>query len=179
MPPLELDPNLGLVTGSPFLRLLSIFASPVFSDKNKSVSAVEWQHLPSLDALSFFWRWALQVPHCGAFHLKSLHLSPKSFSPPRSLLFWSVPLTPTYQACLFPFFCWCSVFQSCSPNPIPDHVPLFPSLSPFPPRSTLPPSCECFFSLPSGIESSSLWPFGLLKFLSFVDCILGILYFCG
>ena len=122
MPPLELDPNLGLVTGSPFLRLLSIFASPVFSDKNKSVSAVEWQHLPSLDALSFFWRWALQVPHCGAFHLKSLHLSPKSFSPPRSLLFWSVPLTPTYQACLFPFFCWSSGFQYCSPNPI-----MFPS----------------------------------------------------
>ena len=124
MPPLELDPNLGLVTGSPFLRLLSIFASPVFSDKNKSVSAVEWQHLPSLDALSFFWRWALQVPHCGAFHLKSLLLSPKSFSPPRSLLFWSVPLCPTYQACLFPFFAGPQVF---SPVPPTQYLIMFPS----------------------------------------------------
>jgi hypothetical protein len=32
------------------------------------------------DALSFYWRWTLQVPspHCKAFHLRSLSLSPES-----------------------------------------------------------------------------------------------------
>jgi hypothetical protein len=36
---------------------------------------------------------------------------------------------------------------------------------------------SAFFSLPSGIETSSLGPFDLLTSLSSVDCILGILYF--
>ena len=46
------------------------------------------------------------------------------------------------------------------------------------PSLSLPPVIA-FFSLPSGIEASSLGPFGLLTFLSSVDCILGILYFFG
>jgi hypothetical protein len=36
-----------------------------------------------------------------------------------------------------------------------------------------------FFSLPSGIDTSSLEPYGLLTFLSSVECILGILFFFG
>lgn len=42
------------------------------------VLTVEWQLHPSLDALSFCWRWALQVPsiHCRTFHLRSFPLGP-------------------------------------------------------------------------------------------------------
>ena len=133
---------------------------------------VGWQTPISLYALSFYWRWPLQVtsPHCGAFHLRSLLLNTESLSPPRSLLHsGSTPPPPRLHSedAWFHSFCWPSVP---SPYPLPDHVPLFPSLSTFPPRS-LPPSIPspviAFFSLPSGIKASSLGPFSLLTIFEF------------
>jgi hypothetical protein len=146
---------------------------------------VGWQPHPSLGALSFFWRWALQVlsSQFRAFHLRSLPLSPESLSPPMSLIHSgesSYPQPPTSRGFLFPFFLLAFRASALFPHPIP---------SPFPHRS-LPPSPlgVAFFSLPSGTEASSLEPFSLLNyyyyyyyyfffFFSSVDCILAILYF--
>ena len=144
-----------------------------------------WQPHPSLDALSSCWRWALQVPspHCRAFHLRSLPLSPESLSPPRSLVHSGGSPQPfTSQGYLFPFFLLALRASVLFPHPIAGQVPLSsphfsPTPSTFPPRS-LPPSplVIAFFSLPSGTEASSLGHFSLLT-LSSVDCIFGILYF--
>ena len=61
-----------------------------------------WQPHPSLDVLSFCWRWALQVPspHCRAFHLSS-----ESLSPPKSLVHCrgSSHLRPPEIACFHSF----------------------------------------------------------------------------
>ena len=77
---------------------------------------VGWQPHPSFDALSFCWRWALQVPslQCRAFHLRSLPLSPESLSPPMSLVHSrESPQLPTSRGCLFPFFL--PALGDCSP----------------------------------------------------------------
>jgi hypothetical protein len=82
--------------------------------------------------------------HCWVFHLRSLSLSPKSLSPPRSLLHIEglhLPLlslhTSIHSAGPWGF---CPILP-----PIPDHVPL----SPLPPRF-LPPStsCDCYLLYP-------------------------------
>ena len=52
------------------------------------------------------------------------------------------------------------------------------SLTPPLPLSDLP-SDLCSHVPPSGIEASSLRPFGLITFLSTVDCVLGILCLFG
>ena len=92
MPLLELDPNLGLSLDLLFLRLFSIFFPVVLSDRNNSgleLLTVGWQPIFPLDDLSLHWRRTLQVPspHCRAFHLRSLPLSPESLSPPRSVVY--------------------------------------------------------------------------------------------
>jgi hypothetical protein len=145
---------------------------------------VRWQPPSSLDALSSCWRWALQVPspYCPAFHLRSFPLSPKSFSPPRSLVHsGGSPQPPTSRGCQFPFFLLTLGASVLFPHPIPDQVPHPDPCHPHPlslPGPSLPPCLLiAFFSLPSGTETSSLGHFSLLTFLSFVDYILGILYF--
>jgi hypothetical protein len=69
------------------------------------VLTVGWQPHPSLDALSFCWRWALQVasPQCSAFHLRSLSLVPR-VSPPRSLIHSAGSPQPLTWGCVFLFF---------------------------------------------------------------------------
>jgi hypothetical protein len=144
---------------------------------------VRWQPNPSLDFLPFFWRWSLQVPspHYRPFHLRYLPLSPEIFFTSKVPgTFWRVAPPPTFWGCLFPFFLLALRPSVLFPHLIPDHVPLFPSLFPFPHRF-LPPSplVISLFSLLSGIEVSSLGPFGLLMFLSSVHSTLTILYFFG
>jgi hypothetical protein len=95
-----------------FLGLFSSFVPAVPSDRNNSGSeflTVGWQPHPSLDALSFYWRWALQVPfsHCRAFHLRFLPLSPESLPPPRSLVHSRrSPYPPSPGLACFHSFCW-------------------------------------------------------------------------
>ena len=136
-----------------------------------------------LNALSFYWRWTLQVPspHCWAFHLKSLTLSPESFSPSKSLVHSTVsPHLPPPKIAYFHSFCRPSGLHSCFPTPSPQYLITFsfpPLLFPtqVPPSLYPPIPVIAFFSLPSRIEVSSLGPFCLLTFLSSMDCILGIL----
>ena len=66
-----------------------------------------WQPHPSLDVLSFYWRWTLQVPspECRTFHLRSLSLRPERLLPPRSLVHSGrSPQPPSSRGCMFPFF---------------------------------------------------------------------------
>ena len=129
-----------------------------------------WQPYPSLDALSFSWRWVLQVPslHCRAFHLRSLPLNPESLSPPKSLVhILEGPtnlLPPKVNCFLILLILRASVLFA---EPIPDHVPLFiPYPLSLPGPSLLPASCGCFLlpHLPSETEVSSLASFRLLTF---------------
>jgi hypothetical protein len=92
------------------------------------------------------------------------------------------PPPPTSGGYLFPFFLLALrisvLFHHRYPHPIPDHV----TLSPPCPLLYLGPSLPLapmivFFSLSSMMEASSLGHFGLITFLSSVDCILGILSF--
>ena len=60
----------GPVTRPPFPQALLLI---VLADRNNSGSeflTVEWQPHLSLDTLSFYWRWILQIPspYCRAFH---------------------------------------------------------------------------------------------------------------
>jgi hypothetical protein len=120
---------------SPFLSLLFFQTETIMSQ-----SYWLWDGNPifSLDVLSLRWRRTLQVPspHCTAFHLRFLSLSPEILSPPRSLVhsrgfFHLLPK----QSFLFPFFLLVLSPSVLFPTPtIPDHVPFFPYLSPFLPR---------------------------------------------
>jgi hypothetical protein len=118
-----------------------------------------------------------------AFHLRSLPLSPRSLSPPRSLVnSWRFPQSPISWCCLLIFFLLALRASVLFPFPIPDQVSLSlllpPTQSTFSPRSLHPsPLVIAFLSLLSGTEASLLGPFSLLSFWSSVDCILGILYF--
>ena len=106
-----------------------------------------WQPHPSLDAPCFCWSWALQVasPHCRAFNLKSLPLSPQSLLPPRSPVHYGGSSQPPIsRGCLFPFFLLAlrdfSLFpqpntQACSLLCLPHYLSL-------PGPSLLP--CGCF-----------------------------------
>jgi hypothetical protein len=72
----------GLSLNLLFLSLFSTFVPVVLSDRNNYGSEVLlWNSnfIPPLGALSFYWRWTLQVPS-RAFHLRSLPLSPESVS---------------------------------------------------------------------------------------------------
>ena len=183
MPHLELDFTLGPSLDLFFLRLFSIFFPAVLSDRNNSgsdVLTVGWQPHLSFSALSFCWRLALQVPslHCREFHLRSLPLSFESLLPPRSLVHsrGSLHLLTPEVACFYSF-CWPSGLQYVSPTQC---LMRFPSSPPYPlshTGSSLLPLVIAFFSIPSGIEASSLGLFGLLNFLSSLDCILCILHF--
>ena len=138
---------------------------------------------PSLDALSFCWRWTLQVPysHCRAFYLKSLPLSSERVSPPRSLVFsGGCPQPPTFYFLTFPvsFFLLAHRASVLFPHTIPDHVP---SSSPHPlslQGPSLPPSLW-LLSSPSQVGLSHPHLGSLLTFLNSVDYILGILYSFG
>jgi hypothetical protein len=130
---------------------------------------VGWQPHPLLDALSFYWRWALQVPspHCRAFHLRSVPLGLESLSPPRSLVHSrGSHQPPTSQGCFFHSLCWLSGLQSFPPTQYQIMSPKPPS--PFPPTS-LPPSylVVVFFSSQVGLRCpdlglSACWPFWVL-----------------
>jgi hypothetical protein len=109
VPPLELDPTLVLLLCLLLLRV-STSISAVLSEKNNCGSEFwlwDGNTKPSLDALSFCWRWVLQVPslQCRAFHLRFLSLSSESLSPPRSLLHsGGSSKPPTSWGCMLPFF---------------------------------------------------------------------------
>jgi hypothetical protein len=187
-----MDPSLGLSPDVLSLSLFSILAPAVLSDRNSSESeflTVGWQPHPSLDALSFCWQWILQVlsPHCWAFHLRTSFEFWESLTSQISGSFYSATThthTHTHTlGCIFPFILLAlraslllthtHTNLSCSPLLLP-----LPSPTQVPPSLPLPPVIA-FFSLPSGIEASSLGPFNLLTFSSSVDCFLGILYFFG
>ena len=87
----------------------------------------------SLDALSFNCWWALQIasPHYRIFHLMfPPPLNSEILSPHRSMVYsrGSFYLLP-YEVACFHSFCWPSGLHSYFPYLIPDHVPIFPSLS--------------------------------------------------
>jgi hypothetical protein len=116
------------------------------------VLTLGWQPPPSLDALSFCWRWALHVPspHCRAFHLRSLPLSSESLSPPMSLVHsGGSPQPPISRGCLFPFFLLVLRASVLSLYPILDHVPLSPLPQPLSlPGPVLLSPCDCFLLPP-------------------------------
>ena len=114
-------PTLDLFLDILSLRLFSIFVPSVLLDRHNYGTAflsVGWQTHPSLEALSFYWRCALQVLslHSRAFHLRSFPLSPESLSPPRFLVYSGVSshLLHPKVACFYSFF-WPSGLQFC-PN---------------------------------------------------------------
>jgi hypothetical protein len=111
----------------------------------------------------------LQVPspHCGAFHLSSLPLFPESLLPPKSFVH-----SRGFLYLLSPKVFIHSVNpQGFSPvfSPYPTMLLSLPPSPISPPRSTNP-YVIAFFSLPSMFEESSFGPFGLLTFLTSVDC---------
>ena len=118
------------------------------------------QPYPSLDAQSSCWRGALQVPypHCRAFQLKSIFLSPRSFSTPRSLVHSgrSPHILPSELAC-FHSFCWPSGPQSFYPPNTWSSSPLALPV-PFPtqdPPSLTPSFCDWLLLSPK-------WGWGIL-----------------
>jgi hypothetical protein len=134
-----------------------------------------------MPSLSFYWTRTLQVPspYCRAFHLRSLPLSSEHLSPSRSLVHsrGSHHLLPPKVACFYFFLLAFRALLLFLP-PIPDHAPLSPPCPLSYPGPSFPlPPVIAFFFLPSQIEASSLWPFSFLTFLSFMNCILSILYF--
>ena len=116
--------------------LLSIFIPSVLLDMNNSGSmflTVGWQATLSLHLISCLYTggglYEFLLPHCWAFHLRSLPLSPKSLSPPRSLVHCrGFPQLPVSWGCLFPFFLMEFRASVLLPHPIPDQVPLFHTL---------------------------------------------------
>jgi hypothetical protein len=166
--------HFGPVTKPTFPRALfnfHLFTSFRQEQLRARVLPVGWQHHPSLDALSSYWRLALWVPssHYRTFHLGYLLLSPESVSPPRSLVHYKGSPKPlTSRGCLFPFFLLAlrtSVFfpthYQTMPAPRPPVSLLGPSLQGSP---SISPSIVVFFSLPSGTAVSSFGPFSLLTF---------------
>ena len=102
------------------------------------------------DALSFYWRLALQVtsPHCRAFHLRSLPLRPESLSPPRSLVHSAAPL----QLLRLPVSILSAAPQGFSPLPPPNTTSCSPLLTPLPSPTHVPlslPPCDCFLLSPN------------------------------
>lgn len=96
---------------------------------------------------------------------------------PMTILFLRVLQTHSSWGCLFPLFLQAVMVSVLFPHKIPDSISLFPFLSLFPPRSLPSSSCHWF---PNGTEATSLGPFSMLLFtLSFVGCILFILYIFG
>jgi hypothetical protein len=182
---------LGLSLDLLSLCLFSIFVSTVHLDRNKlwvrvfdcGMATSSLHLMPCLSK-----RWTLQIPspHCGAFHLRSLLLSPESLLPPRSPVHLTgFPYLLPPEVPYFHSFCGPSGLHSCSPPPSKYLIMCSPFSLPLPsptqvPPSFSPPTCPVIaFFLPSGIEASSLGLFGLLTFFRSMDCILGILYFFG
>jgi hypothetical protein len=170
-------------------RFFSIFVPAVLLDRNnlgQNFRLCYGNLIPPLDAPSFYWKWNIQFPspHYGAFHLRSFPLSPDSLLPPWSLghCRGTCHLLISDVTC-FHSFCWSSGLQSCSPlhtQYLIIFLCSFPCLFFHPnPSLSFPSPVIAFFLLPSGIEASSLGSFGLLTFLSSMDCILGILYYFG
>jgi hypothetical protein len=125
------------------------FVPAAFSYLNNygsEILTVWWQPHPSLDVLSFCWRWALEVhsAHCRAFHLRSLPLSPESLSPPRSLVHSgeSPHLLPS-EVPSFHSFCWPLGFSPFHPHNTWSYSPL-PHPVPFPTQVPLSLLVLCF-----------------------------------
>ena len=130
-----------------------------------------WQTYPSLDSLSFCWRWPLQVPspHCRAFHLRSFlsFESWKSLTSQVSGRFSYLPRLSVSVLSTGP--------QSFSPFP-PPNTPT-PPPSPFPPRSFPLSSLMIAFLSQVGMRHPHLgpssWPFWILWTVTWVFCTLG------
>ena len=165
-----MDPNLGLSMG--FLSLM-FFSSFVPGDpSNRNISGSE---VLCIGFQLHYSTWYLSL-HWTALYPRSLPLSPGSLSPPRSLE--HVRWTSIAYLLRLSISIFSTGPQGFSPPPIPHNVwscfP-FPSLSLLPLRS-LPPSSPmtAFFSLPSGIETSSL---GTLNLLTLFRHLHFIIYF--
>lgn len=138
-----------------FLSLFSIFYSTVLSEKKYTASEFycESKLITIFETLSFYWIWALYVPspHSRVFHLRSLLLSPGTFSHPCYFIYSRV-----YHQLLPPkdshshSFCWTSGFQSFRHTPISFE---FNSSSHHLGPSLLT-TVIVFLSHPSGIEAS-------------------------
>jgi hypothetical protein len=81
--------HFGPVDWAPLPQVLH-FCTLFFQTEQGWVRALTegWKRLPSLDGLSFCWKWALHFPShpCRAFHLMSLLLSPEGISTLSSLV---------------------------------------------------------------------------------------------
>ena len=100
--------------------------------------------IPPVDALSFCWRWALQVSssNCRTFHLWFLPLSPENLSAPRTLIHsgWS----PTSYLLKLPVPILSAGFQDFSLIPSTKYQIMFPCPLSHPGPSLLLPSWDCF-----------------------------------
>ena len=165
-----MDPNLGLSMGFLSLMFFSSFLPGDPSNRNISGSEVL-----CIGFQLHYSTWYLSL-HWTALYPRSLPLSPGSLSPPRSLE--HVRWTSIAYLLRLSISIFSTGPQGFSPPPIPHNVwscfP-FPSLSLLPLRS-LPPSSPmtAFFSLPSGIETSSL---GTLNLLTLFRHLHFIIYF--
>ena len=160
----KLGPTLILSLDLISIRLFSVFVPEGLFDRNSSGSELlMWDGNPIthlMPSLSFYWMWILQVPtphlqvptpHCRAFHLRYLHLSPESLSPPRSLVHSGGTPPPSLGDCLFPFF-----LLALRASGLFTHLIMFLSSSSLShPSLSLPsPLVIAFFSLPSRIGTS-------------------------
>jgi hypothetical protein len=115
---------------SPFPQAFLHFFPAILSDR-KNYGSKYWlwdgSPIPSLDALSFYWRWTLQVPspHCWAFHPRSLPWD--SLTSQVSGTFSSIPHFLTPKIACFHSFCWPSGLQSFSKT---QYLIMFPSSPP-------------------------------------------------
>jgi hypothetical protein len=116
---------LGPVTGPSFPQSLLHF-HPCSSFRQERLWVrffpVGWLPHSSLDALSFCWRWALQVtsPHCKVLPLESW----ESLTSQNSGTFWRFPHFLHPEVACFHSFCWPLGLQSFSPT---QHQIMFPS----------------------------------------------------
>jgi hypothetical protein len=132
--------------------------------------------IPSLVALSIYWRWSLQVAssHCCSFCVSSPMLSPGSFSHLMSLgLSRGSPQMPPPDAANFHSFSWPSGLRSCFLTYV--LLLLYPFFS-YPSTSLPLPQVIVLFPFLSEIEASSFASFFLLNFLCYIGCIMGFLY---
>jgi hypothetical protein len=114
------------------------------------VVTVGWFPSPSFDALSSWWRWALQVPslYCWTFYLNpSLWVPRVSHIPSLWCILEGCPQPPISWGYLFPFFLLALRASVLFPHSIPYQVPVSPSIPVhFPSQVQIPHLC-CFSQL--------------------------------
>ena len=121
-----------------FLRLISISVPAVFHT-GTILDDRFWLGMATLELLSFYQRWTPQVhsAHCMAFHLRSLPLSSKNLSTPRSLECLESPLTSNPPGLNIPVILL-ALSISLLPPPI-NYLAMFPQHNPTLALSLLPP----------------------------------------